>query len=637
MFVVRRDPHNPLIGPDSGEPWREHAAFNPSVVRDGQVVRMYFRALSSPPAVIAPFETGSTIGMAISQDLGMTFGAPSQALRPQEPWEAFGMEDPRAVVIEGKTYLTYTALGGYPYGAENIKAAIAVSDDGVNFTERHLMTPFNAKAFALFPQKVGGKYVGFLTVHTDFTPEHPRPVIALARADRIEDFWNSEYWDQWYANLDQHVVEHLRRSDEDHMEVGASPIYTEDGWLLIYSYISHYYDESRRSFGIEALLLDLEDPTKLVARTAPFLTPEEGYEREGTIPNIVFPSSAVIADEDVVVYYGGADTVCARASIRLKDLLDTLTGRAPAFVRASDNPMLEPIGENPFESRLVFNPAAIDHDGTVHILYRAMDEANTSTVGYASSKDGIHVESRLPVPVYGPRADFELKLGSPTGNSGCEDPRLSVIDGVVYITYTAYDGVSFPRGAMSSIPLADFIAHRFENWSEPKLMTPDDVDDKDVALLPGTVDGKYVLYHRVNGRICADRLDDLEFKERARQCIDIFGARPGMWDGEKVGIAAPPIKVAGGWLMLYHGVSEQRAYRVGAALLAEDGVTLLARSADPMLEPITEWERVGEIPDVVFPCGAVVRGDTVYLYYGGADTVVGVATASLSAIVAALS
>lgn len=637
MFVVRRDLKNPLIAPSAREPWRARAAFNPSVVSDEHSATLFFRAVPEASPVIAPFSTGSVIGRALSADGGETFGKPEVALKPTEAWEAFGMEDPRAVVIDGRTYLTYTALGGYPYSAENIKAAIAISKDGVDFSERHLMTPFNAKAFALFPQKVRGKYAAFLTAHTDYTPEYPRPVIALALASSIKDFWDPAYWEKWHADLASHALPNLCRSDEDHIEVGASPIYTDDGWLLIYSYISHYYDESRRSFGIEALLLDHDDPKKVLGRTYPFLTPEMPYEREGMVPNIVFPSSAAVRGDQLEVYYGGADTVCARASMRLSDLLDMLTGRAPTFARAPENPILLPIPENRFESKLVFNPAAVDVEGAVRILYRAMDGANTSMVGYARSDDGIHINERLPVPVFGPRADFELKRGKPDGNSGVEDPRVVILDNRLYLTYTAYDGVDAPRGAIASIDLDDFRTFQFQKWSEPTLMTPDDVDDKDVALLPEKVAGGYLLYHRVNGRICADIVADLEFKQRAHECIDVFGPRPGMWDSAKIGIACPPIRVPHGWLMLYHGVSEDAVYRVGAALLAEDGITLLSRAANPIFEPVEEYERIGEIPNVVFPCGAVVRDDTIYLYYGGADKVVGVATAPLTPIIAALS
>lgn len=636
MFVVRRHPENPLLAPKQGEPWQALSTFNPSVVKTEKEVRMYYRALAKPSAIIAPFSPESTIGLATSED-GVHFENTRQILTPTEDWEAFGCEDPRATVIDGKTYLTYTALGGRPYGPDNIKAAIAVSEDGEHFDERHLATPFNAKALAIFPDKVDGEYAALVTAHTDFTPEHPRPTIGIARASSIESFWNPEFWNAWHERLEEHALGIPLRADEDHIEVGAPPIRTEHGWLLVYSYIQHYYDEKRRLFGVEAALLDLHDPRKVIGRTYPFLVPEEIYERYGVIENIVFPTSIVENGEMLDIYYGAADTTAAKASVRTKDLLAALDISAePVFVRDIHNPILKPIPENEFESRLVFNPAAIDAEGSVHIVYRAMGADNTSTMGYARSEDGLTVDERLPVPIYGPRADFEMKRAGPTDNSGCEDPRTSVIDNTVYMTYTAYDSVTPPQGAVTSIPLDDFIAKRFDNWSEPVIVTPSGVDDKDLALLPDKVDGKFLLYHRISGRICADLMDGFTPGEPVSRCIEIMGPREGMWDAAKVGIAGPPLKVDGGYLMLYHGVSHRKRYRVGAALLDESGMQVVARTADPVFEPVAEYELMGEIPNVVFPCGAVIRGDTIYLYYGGADTVVGVATGSLSRILSAL-
>ncbi len=598
---------------------------------------MYYRALSNPAQIIAPFAPQSTIGLAESRD-GVHFHRDRQVITPKEPWEAFGCEDPRAVVLDGMTYLTYTALGGYPFGPENIKAAIAVSKDGEHFDERHLVTPFNAKAFALFPEKVGDEYCALVTAHTDYTPEHPRPTIGVVRAKRMEDFWNEEFWNTWHNDLATHALSDLRRSDHDHIEVGASPIKTEQGWLLIYSYIQHYYEESKRTFGIEAVLLDLEDPRKVISRTYPFLVPEEIYERYGVISNIVFPSSAVVTGDGMLdIYYGAADTTCAKASVRLADLLESLSETKPLFMRAEENPILKPVPENTFEEKLVFNPAAFEDKDSVHILYRAMDKKNTSVVGYARSKDGIHIDERLSKPIYVPRADFELKKGKEDGNSGCEDPRTVVIDKRVYMTYTAYDGVHSPKGAVTSISLTDFRKGKFDAWEMPFLITPEEYDDKDVALLPEKVQGEFLLYHRVGGRICADMLKDLTPESKVTRCIEIMGPRHGMWDAAKVGIAGPPLKVEGGWLFLYHGVSWRSRYRVGAALLDESGTTVLARSADPIFEPLAPYELVGEIHNVVFPCGSVIRGDTLFMYYGGGDAVVGVATASVSRILKALS
>lgn len=633
MFVVRRHPENPLLSPKREQPWQALAAFNPSVLKmpDGKL-RMYYRALANPATLIAPFAPQSTIGMAESVD-GVHFDNTRQVIAPKESWEAFGCEDPRATVIDGVTYVTYTALGGFPYNADNIRSAIAISRDGERFDERHLLTPFNSKAFTLFPEKIEGKYAAFLSVNTD----RPPAKICLALADTLEDFWSSEYWTAWYANWDKHALE-LTRSEHDHVEAGAVPVRTEKGWLFFYSYIVNYFGGGTRVFGVEAALLDPVDPLKVLGRSYPFLVPEEIYERYGVIPDIVFPTSALDnGDGTIDLYYGAADTTCAKATIRTNDLMDSIDRSVPpVLMRALENPILSPLKENSFEEKLVFNPAAIDLGGSVHILYRAMDNANTSTVGYARSGDGIRVDERLPLPIYGPRADFEMKKSHPTGNSGVEDPRVVLIENRVYMTYTAYDGVSPPRGAVSSISSEDFLARRFERWTEPVIVTPDSVDDKDLALLPEKTKDGFLLYHRIASRICADVLLDLTSGKRVSKCIEIMGPREGMWDAAKVGIAGPPLKVPGGFLMLYHGVSRRSRYRVGAVLLDESGTTVLARSADPLFEPQEPYELEGEVNNVVFPCGAVIRGDTLYMYYGGADKVVGVATGSVSRILAAL-
>jgi predicted GH43/DUF377 family glycosyl hydrolase len=229
-----------------------------------------------------------------------------------------------------------------------------------------------------------------------------------------------------------------------------------------------------------------------------------------------------------------------------------------------------------------------------------------------------------------------MKKGTPTGNSGCEDPRIVRIGDILYMTYTAYDGVRAPAGAVSSISVEDFIARRWEKWSMPLLLTPEGVDDKDLALLPEKIKGDFLLYHRINHQICADLLPDLASGKRASRGIEILAPRRGMWDGIKVGSAAPPIKVGDNWLMIYHAVSKHATYRLGAVLLDSSGTAVLARTADPIFQPVEKYEHEGVIPNVVFACGAVVRSDTIFLYYGAADKVLGVATASLKHIVDAL-
>ena len=634
MFVVRREAHNPLLAPQHDRPWQAIATFNPSAVRTQEGVRLFYRAIGNPDTLQTPSAMLSSIGTAFAED-GIHFDARQQVLAPQEAWDAFGCEDPRVTYFEGRWYCFYTALGGYPFGPDNIRVGLAVGDSPTAFTERHLITPFNAKAATLFPERIGGDVALLLTSHTERTGEHPHPTIAVARARQVEDFYDPKYWESWHAEIARHALPELRRTENDHVEVGAAPLLTPQGWFLVYAYIEDYYDEGARTFSLEAAMLDRLDPQKLLARTESFLVPEEVYETYGLVPRVVFPSGATIEGDTLEIWYGAADTVCAKASVKLPDLLRALDPARPVrtFRRAPQNPILTPQGTG-FESKAVFNPTAFELDGAVQIFYRAMDGANTSTIGLAVSRDGFTIDERLSEPVYRPRADFEQKKGEPDHNSGCEDPRVSVIGDRLYMAYTAYDGV--PHGALASISLDDFRARRFDAWTMPALLTPDNVDDKDIAVVAGAVADEYRLYHRVNNRICVDILHDLASPGRVNRCIELMGPRRGMWDRAKIGIAGPPLKVPEGWLLIYHGVSRHATYRLGAALLDESGFTVLARPAAPVFEPLEPYEKEGVVPNVVFSCGAVVRGDDLLLYYGGADKVVGVATASLAQIRAAL-
>jgi predicted GH43/DUF377 family glycosyl hydrolase len=421
--------------------------------------------------------------------------------------------------------------------------------------------------------------------------------------------------------MSKHALPDVRRKENDHMEVAATPILTDEGWLLIYSHIQNYYDESHRIFGVEAVLLDRNDPQKIISKTEfPFLVPDESYERYGLVSNIVFPTGVRLHGDALHLYYGAADTFCAEAWMSLSDLLSAMRGdlRDSYVTRVNAEPIMLAIPEHEWESAGVSNAAAIDIDGTVHLLYRATNPGNYSSIGYARLDDALNVVERLPEPVYKSRESFE--------SHGTEDPRVSRIGDTIYLTYTAFDG-THARGALSAISVADFVAHNF-NWTPPQLLTPEGTDDKDICVLPGLVDGKSILYHRIDPNICADVLDTFPPSELITRCIQILSPRPGMWDGIKVGAAGPPIKVEEGWLFIYHAVGPDYVYRLGAALLDETGLTVLARTSLPIFEPVLSWEKNGLVNNVVFSCGTILRDDTLYIYYGGADTALGVATLS---------
>jgi predicted GH43/DUF377 family glycosyl hydrolase len=300
------------------------------------------------------------------------------------------------------------------------------------------------------------------------------------------------------------------------------------------------------------------------------------------------------------------------------------------LTRFDGNPILEPISDHKWETRCVFNAAAFHKNG-VHIIYRAMGADEISSFGYAFSRDGFHIDQRLDVPIYELEHEWESR--------GVEDPRTVSLDDRVYMTYAGYDGKD-ARVFMASIDEDDLVANRW-NWKRhgcilPVLPVPDK-DDKNAALFCEKVGGRYMLIHRIPPDIWVSYSDDMvnwyDHKILARP-------REGMWDEAKVGAGGPPLKTDLGWLFIYHGVEWRKGggfgtYRLGLMLLDRDNPEkILFRSDEPILEPAREYERQGHVSDVVFSCGNVVIRDELLVYYGGADTLICVATARMSDILA---
>ena len=632
MFVVRKSKNNPIISPSSENSFENYATFNGNPIEVGRNIHLLYRAQSIPEKFGDLNFSMSVVAKAVSKD-GINFKDRKVFISPSEEWDRYGCEDPRVTKIGGKYYTFYTALSAFPLNVpEGIKVGLAISKDMKTISEKHLITPFNAKAMTLFSEKIDGKYVALLTVNPDKLPTH----MAIAEFKNIEEMWDQKYWKKWYEKLDKHIF--IRGDGNDRIEIGSTPIKTKKGWLIVCCRIQNHASHNR-VFAIEAYLLDLKDPKKIIGKTrGALIVPEEGYEKNGIIGNTIFPSGARIEKDNLVIYYGATDTTIAVASVDLNALLDVMVYpyKQVGFIRIGDGALMRPRKNIPWEEKAIFNPAAIDVDGVVRILYRAMGNDNTSVVGYAESVNATDISYIGDKPAYVPRESFEAK-GVPNGNSGCEDPRVTKIGGTVYMYYTAYNGITPPAVAMTSILEKD-LKKRNWNWTKPVLVTADGVDDKDGCLHPEKVNGKYFLFHRVHNYICGDFGSTPAFPERnSFQNIPIIKARPGMWDSVKVGISVPPIKTDKGWILLYHGVSERSRYRIGAVLLdLKDPTKVLARSTDPVFEPSEAYEIEGQVNYVVFPCGAVVRGDDIYMYYGGADSVIDVAMFSIKKLLSIL-
>jgi predicted GH43/DUF377 family glycosyl hydrolase len=304
-------------------------------------------------------------------------------------------------------------------------------------------------------------------------------------------------------------------------------------------------------------------------------------------------------------------------------------GGDPLFVRVPANPIITP-SDLPYRANAVFNPGAATVDGDTVLLMRVEDLRGISSLYVARSQDGISHWRFDEKPLLTPDPD-----GHPEEVWGCEDPRLTWLPEREEwaISYTAYSA----RGPLVSLAVT-------RDFREVKRLGPVmPPDDKDAALLPIRFNGRWAMIHRPAPLLGGAHMW-MSFSPDLRHWGDhtlLIEAREGAWwDAGKIGLGPPPALVTGGWLVMYHGAHTTASgpiYRVGLALLDRDDPTiLLRRSEEWVMGPAAPYERVGDVSKVVFPNGWVVdeAGDKVVLYYGAADSVVAMATARLSAVLA---
>jgi predicted GH43/DUF377 family glycosyl hydrolase len=412
--------------------------------------------------------------------------------------------------------------------------------------------------------------------------------------------------------------------DSPSIEVGNC-IVTNEGIYLIYN----VKDSENNYHSIGAALFDKNDPTKLLWRSSEAIWKKV----EGWKDRKIRPLGTVQFNGNLISYWDvegeGIKTIILPLTFPTKPILE----------KFKENPLIQPIPQHPWESRATFNPAAVYEGGKVHIVYRAIGDDGISVLGHASSKDGVHIHERLQEPILvrtqvpeNPESKISWTFCSPTWGwgGGCEDPRITKIDDRFYLTYVNFDGSNPPRIALTSIKGDDFLNKRW-NWKKPMLISPPGVVDKSACILPEKINGKYVIFHRIFPNILIDFVDDLNFGE-GKYLKGEFSIKPrdGSWDSRKIGSGAPPIKTKDGWLLIYYAVDDKdEKYKIGAMLLdLNDPTKVLYRSNKPILEPAENYENEGK-PGVVYPCGAVVINNRLFVYYGGADKVVCVATKRL--------
>jgi len=321
--------------------------------------------------------------------------------------------------------------------------------------------------------------------------------------------------------------------------------------------------------------------------------------------------------------------------------------------------LLEPT-LNPFESKAVLNPGVYQEGNIVHMLYRAVDNDGISSLGYVKFDGPDKIVERWDKPFMAPKKRYECK--------GIEDPRLMKIGDTLYATYVVHDGknavtafasgkdiLSLSREFVISpkIPYKEagkifaysklkddyyFFQAYYQNYSGSNIL----IWHKDVMFFPEKINGNYFLLQRILPDVQVMEFEDFgQLKEKyfwIHYLLDDFQNNVVLegehgFENRHVGGGCPPIKTEFGWLLIYHSTEESnsgRVYHAGAALLdLNNPRKLLARLPYPLFSPTEDYERNGDVNNVVFPTGTAQFGDDLYIYYGCADRIIGLAKVNM--------
>ncbi len=296
-----------------------------------------------------------------------------------------------------------------------------------------------------------------------------------------------------------------------------------------------------------------------------------------------------------------------------------LTSREP-FVRYGSKPLITP-NDLPFKANAVLNPGAAAVDGEIVLLLRIEDRRGLSQIHVARSRNGVdgwRIDERPLLEPGLPGQLFE--------EWGCEDPRVTQVAPQKWLI--AYTASSRMGPAVALATTGDFVtATRLGVVLSPT--------NKDAAVFPQTFGGQWIMLHRplTGGQEHIWHASSPELLHWSQPDVLLPQRGGPWWDGLRIGVGAPPIRTERGWLLIYHGVKEmgvRPVYRLGLALLdLHNPRQVIARASEWVFGAETDFEQQGFVPNVVYTCGALCRGDEVWMYYGAADTVVGLATAKV--------
>jgi len=292
-----------------------------------------------------------------------------------------------------------------------------------------------------------------------------------------------------------------------------------------------------------------------------------------------------------------------------------------AWKRVSETPVISPQGDG-WESAGTFNPSVILCNGKIVMLYRAQDKNGASRLGYAESVDGVHF-TRRSGPVFSPEKDYEK-------DGGVEDPRLVQFGDMYYLTYTGYN----KKDAQLCLATSKDLIH----WDRQGVILPAYKGrwnvrwTKSGAIVPEKIAGKYWMYFLGTAADNNDQMglasssDLLHWTEATD--APVLPVRAGKFDSRVAEPGPAPIVTSKGIVLIYNGADDKLVYRTGVAVFdRNDPRKVISRTDDPVFSPEKEWEKVGQVPNVVFVEGMLRQKNRFLFYYGGADKYIGVAEA----------
>ena len=307
MFKLNRYSDKPILVNKPENEWEASTIYNVAAYKENGLVHMFYRATDKNCNGRECDDYMNYIGYAVSTD-GIDFKRLDKPLLgPNEGQEGRGCEDPRVIKIEDKYYMLYTGFGNRFDG--DFRVCLAESDNLIDWERKGVMLDEPNKDASLFPRKINGKYV---LIH------RRAPHIWISYSEDLKD-WTDH----------QILAPIIKENEWENCKIGLAgpPLETEKGWVLIYHGVSEKLhdvgrDKTYRQYSLGIMLLDKEDPSKVIYRQSePILEPELDWEKyEGYVPNVVFSCGQVVMGDELYVYYGGADTYTGLATCKMSDI-----------------------------------------------------------------------------------------------------------------------------------------------------------------------------------------------------------------------------------------------------------------------------------------------------------------------------